>query len=65
MITKYKKLPLKVKKIFEKHEKDFNEDEYNALSNICEELKAVGWFMDYYLTGEITELRPLRSKENE
>ena len=63
MITPYNKLPEDVKAIIES--KDDNEDGYKELSRIAKELKEIGWYMDYYLNEEITELRPIKSEVEE
>jgi hypothetical protein len=62
VIVKYEKLPLKVKKVFEKYENE-EQDDYKTLSLISEDLKVIGWYMDYYLNAEITELRPMTKQE--
>lgn len=55
------KIPLKVMEII--NSKDENLDDYLELARISKELKAIGWFMDYYLNGEITDLYPLGLKK--
>lgn len=60
-IVEWDKLPRIVKDIVSS--KDENEDDYKELARIEEELAEIGWFMDYYLTAEITELRPMTQKE--
>jgi len=57
MIVEYNKLPQKVKDIIDSNDED--KDDYLELNRIAEELKAIGWYMDYYLNAEITELRPM------
>ena len=60
-ITPYEELPQDVKAIIDSYNE--SEDNYTELSRMQQELKAIGWFMDYYLNAEITELRPMTEKE--
>lgn len=60
-IVEYDLLPLEVKAILDTLDED--EDSYKELSRLADELKEVGWFMDYYLNAEITELREMTIDE--
>lgn len=61
-IVDYDNLPDEVKGIVESVDTD-NEDDYKELSRVQDELAEIGWYMDFYLDAEITELRPMTDKE--
>lgn len=60
-IVDYDELPENVKDILQS--KDEDEDGYKEMSRIEDELKTVGWYMDWFLDEEITELRPMTEQE--
>ena len=62
IITEWEDLPQEVKAIFNKYDL-YDCDDYESLNKLSDELLNVGWFMDYYLNAEITELRQATQDE--
>lgn len=57
-ITPYEELPFQVREIINDYDENDNDD-YKQLSQMQKELKTIGWFMEFYLDAQITELRPM------
>jgi hypothetical protein len=60
----YNSAPEQVRQILDKHLTEDTND-YSSLQAAVEELAQIGWFMDYYLSADITELRPMNQQELE
>ena len=56
----YNNAPQNIKELLDNYE---GEDDYNELSKLRDSLYELGYYMDFYLTGDITELRPLKEGE--
>jgi len=62
LFVDYDNIPPEVKKILDKHEDAFEDEDYRGLEQAKKELEDIGYTFDYYLDGVAYDLRPIGTK---